>query len=483
MIGGRGDDVALLGAGNDTFTWNPGDGSDIVEGQDGVDALLFNGANINERIDISANGARVRFTRDVANITMDLNGVEHIQFAALGGADTITVNDLTGTDVNQVAVKLAGSGGGADGQADNVIVNGAAADDTIHVISSGSSVVVNGLAATTTVSGMDATLDTLTVNGLDGADTIDASLLHAGQIKLTINGGNGADKIIGSAGGDLVVGGRGNDVALLGEGNDTFVWNPGDGSDIVEGQAGTDTLLFNGANVGERIDISANGSRARLTRDVANITMDLNNVETIDVNALGGADTLTVNDLTGTGVKNVNIDLASPPGSGTGDGQADTIIINATGGNDVILVSSSGGVITVSGLAATVTISGAEAANDHLVINGLGGDDVIQASGLSGIQLTADGGAGNDVLIGSAGNDTLLGGAGDDVLIGGGGQDVLDGGSGDNILLNAAAMSAPIGALSQLMESSFATTATTHGVPPLAGPHTSPTALLAHPHV
>ena len=38
---------------------------------------------------------------------MDLNGVEHIQFTALGGADTITVNDLTGTDVTQVAIDLA----------------------------------------------------------------------------------------------------------------------------------------------------------------------------------------------------------------------------------------------------------------------------------------------------------------------------------------------------------------------------------------
>ena len=65
----------------------------------GNDTLLFNGANIDEKIDISANGGRVRFTRDVASITMDLNGVENIQFNALGGADTITVNDLTGTDV------------------------------------------------------------------------------------------------------------------------------------------------------------------------------------------------------------------------------------------------------------------------------------------------------------------------------------------------------------------------------------------------
>ena len=249
------------------------------------------------------------------------------------------MNDLTGTNVNQVSVNLAASGGGGDDQADNVIVNGTAAQDLISVVSSGSSVVVNGLAAQTIVSGMDASLDTLTVNGLGGDDTINASGLHVGQIKLAINGGDGNDLIVGSGGDDQVIGGRGNDTALLGAGNDTYVWNPGDGSDIVEGQAGTDTLQFNGANVNERIDISANGGRARLTRDVGNITMDLNSIETINVSALGGADTLTVNDLTGTGVKNVNIDLASPPGSGSGDGQADTIVINATNGADTISVA------------------------------------------------------------------------------------------------------------------------------------------------
>ncbi|MBV9909771.1 MAG: calcium-binding protein, partial [Hyphomicrobiales bacterium] len=302
VIGGRGDDVAFLGSGNDTFTWNPGDGSDVVEGQDGVDTLMFNGSNANENIDISANGSRVRLFRDVGSVTMDLNGVEHIQLATLGGADTVTVNDLTGTDVNQVSVNLARSGGGGDGQKDNVVVNGSNNADTISVVSSGSSVVVSGLAAKTIVSGMDASLDTLTVNGGGGDDVINASGLHAGQISLTINGGDGNDTITGSAGADTVIGGRGNDTALLGGGNDIFVWNPGDGSDTVDGQRGNDTLHFNGANVNENINISANGSRATLTRDVGNITMDLNSVETIDVNALGGADNLTVNDLTGTGV-------------------------------------------------------------------------------------------------------------------------------------------------------------------------------------
>ena len=49
--------------------------------------------------------------------------------------------------------------------------------------------------------------------------------------------------------------------------------------------------------------------------------------------------------------------------------------------------------------------------------------------------LTANGGDGDDVLIGSPGNDTLSGGNGDDILIGNGGVDVLDGGPGNNVLL------------------------------------------------
>src|SRR5207342_3688427 len=97
---------------------------------------------------------------------------------------------------------------------------------------------------------------------------------------------------------------------------------------VVEGQAGTDTLVFNGANVGEKVDISANGSRVRLSRDVAAITMDLNGIEHIQFNALGGADNITVNDLTGTDVQQVAIDLSATPGSGQGDAAADTVTVN-----------------------------------------------------------------------------------------------------------------------------------------------------------
>src|SRR6516225_6920900 len=499
MIGSQGADLLLGGDGNDTFIWNPGDGSDVVEGQAGTDTLVFNGANISENMDISANGQRARLSRDVGTVVMDLNGVEHIQVNALGGADTITVNDLTGTDVTRVAVDLSaptGSGQG-DGQADMVIVNGTAGDDRITVASSNASVVVNGLAAQVTIAGAEGANDSLVINGLAGNDTINASALNAGQINLTINGGAGNDTITGSRGNDFVIGGQGNDVALLGAGDDTFVWNPGDGSDTVEGQAGTDTLLFNGANVSENIDISANGSRARLTRDVGNVTMDLNCVEHIEVNARGSADTVTVNDLTGTGVNQVAIDLGAQPGSPGGDGAADTIVINATNGNDAISIVNNNGIVTVSGLPEAVTISNFEA-DDRIVINGLGGDDVITASALRGMLLTANGGDGDDVLVGSPGNDTLTGGNGDDVLIGGGGQDVLDGGPGNNVVIASATVAtlnttgggaaasdgsraAAVALLGQFMASSFVTTGDAHGTTPITDqPSNQP--LLTQPH-
>src|SRR5262249_58347459 len=103
------------------------------------------------------------------------------------------------------------------------------------------------------------------------------------------NGGDGNDTITGSAGNDTVIGGHGNDVASLGAGDDTFVWNPGDGSDTVDGGAGNDTLVFNGSDADEKIEISANGNGATLTRDVGLVSMNLTSMETIDVNAVGGA--------------------------------------------------------------------------------------------------------------------------------------------------------------------------------------------------
>ena len=84
--------------------------------------------------------------------------------------------------------------------------------------------------------------------GQDGNDTIALDETNGALPNAALFGGNGTDTLIGGSGNDVVVGGTGNDVALLGTGNDTFFWNPGDGSDIVEGQAGIDRLDFAAAN-------------------------------------------------------------------------------------------------------------------------------------------------------------------------------------------------------------------------------------------
>ena len=167
-------------------------------------------------------------------------------------------------------------------------------------------------------------------------------------------GGNGNETLLGGNGNDSIDGNSGNDVALMGNGDDTFIWDPGDGSDIVEGQNGPDTMLFNGAAGAEQFDLSANGNRLRFFRDAGNITMDTDGVERVDVNALGGADVVTVNDLTGTDVNEVNVDLAGTLGGAHGDGQADSVIVNATNGDDTIDVSGDAGGVKVSGLAPTV---------------------------------------------------------------------------------------------------------------------------------
>jgi Ca2+-binding RTX toxin-like protein len=442
MDGQQGDDVAFMGAGDDVFQWDPGDGSDIIEGQAGTDTMLFNGSAGNEIFDLSANGDRLRFTRNLGNIVMDTNDVEQVDLNALGGRDRVTVNNLASTDVTQLNVNWAGAIAGTtgDGAEDTLIVNGTNGNDDINVSGVGNRFLVSGLSTLINVVQSEGGNDSLEINGLEGNDNINASNLPAGIVKLLLDGGAGNDVLLGSRGADTflggdgddqITGGDGDDVAFMGAGDDTFIWNPGDDNDTLEGQAGRDTMLFNGANVAENINISANGGRVLFLRNVANVIMDIDDLEVITFNALRGGDTITVNDLSGTDVTDVNLNL------GDSDGAADTVTVNGTSNDDTIVVVGDTSSTTVFGLAATVTITGAESTNDRLRINTLAGDDIVEASGRTAgaIPLTVDLGDGDDVAVGGAGDDILLGGAGDDVLVGGPGLDTLDGGAGGNVVI------------------------------------------------
>jgi predicted lipoprotein with Yx(FWY)xxD motif len=441
--GNKGNDQSLLGAGDDTFVWDPGDGSDTVEGQAGNDRMVFNGAAAAEKFDLSANGSRLKLVRDIGNVTMDTAGVERVDVNGLGGVDVATVNDLTGTDVTSVNLDLAATLGGTagDGAVDRVVVNGTNGNDAIDVNGDSSEVKVSGLVPTVAILHPEAT-DLLAVDGGAGNDVINASALSAGAIALVLDGGAGNDVLAGGPGVETLTGGDGNDsidgnggndLALLGAGNDTFVWDPGDGSDTVEGQDGTDTMRFNGANVAERVGLSANGNRLTFVRAPGNVTMDTAGVERVDFNALGGADLVAVGDLSGTDVTSVNVDLAGTLGGGSGDGQADSVTVDGTNANDTINLSGDPAGVAVSGLAAVVAIQHQEP-TDALTVNGLDGKDSISAAGLAAqaIALTLDGGAGDDTIAGGQGIETLLGGEGNDSIDGNGGNDTASLGAGDD---------------------------------------------------
>jgi hypothetical protein len=221
--------------------------------------------------------------------------------------------------------------------------------------------------------------EALSVDGGSGDDTITTGsandFVDAGSGRDTVNTGAGDDVIDAGSGDDFVVGGIGHDTALLGSGSDTFVWNPGEGSDFVEGDSGTDTLVFNGAAGAEQMSLSANGPRSVFLRQPGNVRMDLDGVDELNLTPLGGIDTVAINDMTGTDLDRVNLDLSV---AGAGDNAADVVTVNGTAAADRVRVDNHGGRVDVEGLAAETRITGSEPAADHLQVNTLDGNDKVR---------------------------------------------------------------------------------------------------------
>ena len=453
VAGGFGFDVVKGSAGNDTFAWNPGDRDDVVDGEAGTDTLAFHGASIAENLDVSANGARVRVFRNIANVNLDVGGVERIAFDPRGGADTVVVNDTSGTELQRTDVDLS-SGGAGDGQADQVVARGGDGDDAVTVDGAGE---VSGLGGVVQAANGEPGLDTVNVATLGGADTITSGLGLASPLEVNADGGDGpdalhyagtagddtltvapvgteiatlgldpasrldsvaiedvrleglggadtiasasqatlpaqvtfdggagndtlrgtggGDSLLGGSGNDLVVPNRGSDAVLLGTGNDVAEWNPGDANDSIEGEAGADRIEFNGSSIAEAYEVSASGERVVLTRNIASVTMDFDDVETLALRPLAGADTITVDDTTGTALAVVDADLNAVTGSG--DGAQDTVITNGTDAVDSVRVRRLGSQAAVGGIGAETRVSG-ELGLDTLRIQTLGGNDKVE---------------------------------------------------------------------------------------------------------
>ncbi len=190
--GHKGDDVVRMGGFFDSFTWNPGDGNDKVDGGSGRDGMFFFGSGDAETVDFARNGGRLRLTRDVGNIVMDIGSVETFDTIAGGGADLLRIGDVRPVGVEEVNASLAPIPitAGGDGTADRIEIRGSSGDDAVKITGQvvvGGSATVAGLPVKLGISHSDGLLDTLAIDTLAGNDTVDTSGLQPNTIGLTVD--------------------------------------------------------------------------------------------------------------------------------------------------------------------------------------------------------------------------------------------------------------------------------------------------------
>jgi Ca2+-binding RTX toxin-like protein len=112
--------------------------------------------------------------------------------------------------------------------------------------------------------------------------------------------------------------------------------------------------------------------------------------------------------------------------------------VYGTSGNDNVHISKAPGLLGALGLL-EVNVNGnvqymtqQQLENTNFAL-GAGNDTLVVDSNVKA-DITADGGAGNDVMVGGGGDDCLSGGKGNDVIFGRGGNDRLEGGKGNDYL-------------------------------------------------
>ena len=338
----------------------------------------------------------------------------------------------------------------------------------------------------------------IVVNGGPGANDINLSAVASTDftaltsVEAHGNGGNDlvtgsrlVDTLTGDAGNDRVVGFLANDTMDGGDGDDTLVWNNGDGTDKMDGQAGNDAAEVNGSNAaGDAFTINPNGARVKFDRvNLVPFGLDIGTTERLNLNGGGGDDTMdgaaglaalivtTMNGQDG----NDTLDGTDGADTQTGGAGNDRLVgfrgndaMDGGDGDDVMVWNNGDGTDKMDGQAGadttevngsgtdgdafTVVPNGARVKFDRtnlvpfgldigtterLNLNGGGGNDAMTgAAGLAALIVTTmNGQDGDDALVGTDGADTQTGGAGNDRLVGFRGNDAMDGGDGNDTMV------------------------------------------------
>src|SRR3954452_2737878 len=282
LVGAKGNDTMNGDAGNDTLVWNNGDATDTNDGGAGNDATEVNGS--------PTAGDAFTLDPDVGAGQVRFQRTNLVPFTIHSTTERFQVNGLGGND--------------------SLTAN-------------------DGVGARTLLS-VDGGAGADTVNGSDGPD-----LIAGGEDNDVLNGGGGDDRIVGD---------RGTDTMNGGTGDDTLVWNNGDGTDVVNGDAGRDDVEVNGAPAaGDVFTVQPNGARIRFDRtNLVPFSLDIGSSETMHANGLGGDDNITVGN-----VGSYSVTAAGGSGNDTLTGGDSSEMFLGGSGNDTI--NPGGGLDIVSG--------------------------------------------------------------------------------------------------------------------------------------
>ncbi len=487
--GGEGNDtVDVSFADNISFNGDNGDdsldvgeqGGALINGGDGDDSALVHDGGTG---DIEGGAGTDSYANTFYNPSEGYSLLPTTENAS------IVVGDLTGNDLDNIlTVTIYGSidGGGGNDQihtgGDSFFgstIHGGAGNDT--VFANGSNREIYGDA------GNDVFVDAggNSVFGGDGNDTLDFSAstenleihlgvhvsdstFYAGDIE-TVLGGSGNDRIVGTSSKNLLIGNGGNDTldgGTSGDAGDTL--NGGDGTDVGV-TTGGDTLIsiestndpgdfyFANADTADELFVigTANADNITVTSGPAagTFTVSINgntrnfnyaNVGAVEIQALGGNDSVTVSD------PNVFVQIHGNGGNDTllggngganlyGDEGNDSLVggtfddyLNGGAGADVMKGGAGNDTVDYSDRTANLMVGIGTLADDGEAGEGdnvyLDVETVLGGSGND----TIKGGDANNLLVGNGGNDSIKGNYGDDTLDGGAGADTLNGEAGDD---------------------------------------------------
>ena len=364
IVGGRGNDT-LYGGGNDTYVFNRGDGADTIKDYGGTDTIQFG-----EGISPS----------DIVLKRVSTGNDYNLEISIKNTDDKITVVDYFG--IYNVYGKTEATPGCMIEQvvfADGTIWTQQTIHDKMHNIT--------GTDKDDAIRSYDN--GPVEYHGLAGND-----VLVGGRGDDKLYGDDGDDRISGEEGNDLIVGGRGNDIINGFRGDDTYVFNLGDGRDIIHDNYGFDILKFGEGIAPEDISIK----RVEKNSDY-NLELSIKNSE----------DSVTVSNYFGS--------FSYFSGA-----------VNSRGGAIDQVVFADGTVWTVDIIHEMMhNITGTDKDDTIRFYD----DDSVEYHGLAGNDVLV-GGRGNDKLYGDDGNDTIYGGEGNDLLVGGKGDDELSGSRGDD---------------------------------------------------